>query len=316
MPNSGPPTACGRLARGLVVLVATALLLASGACAAPRTASAGADHDGRLVVVATFTVLADLVAVVGGDRVRVESVTDPGAEVHGYEPSPDDLRRAAEADLLVANGLGLEAWLERLLAPLDLPRLVLGDAVDPLPVDPADPSGPVNPHVWMSPSGGQAYVRSVADALADLDPANAGHYRERAEAYADRLADLRADLRRRLATIPAERRVLVTCEGAFGYLARDAGLDEAYLWPVNAERQGTPRQVARVVRTVRERRVPAVFCESTVPVTAQEQVARETGARFGGVLYVDSLSGPDGPVPTYLDLLRHDVAVVVEGLTR
>ena len=117
-----------------------------------------------------------------------------------------------------------------------------------------------------------------------------------------------------MAALPPDRRLLVTCEGAFSYLARDVGLREAYLWPVNAERQGTPRQAARVIDTVREAQVPAVFCEWTVPATAQQQVARETGARFAGELYVDSLTGPDGPAPTYLDLLRFDAALIARGL--
>lgn len=324
MPNFGSPKSLlVRLAAGAAVmlgLVACAVGSPVGtggrAAVAPAPAASAAASADRPVALATFTVLADLASVIGGAEVRVESLTDPGTEVHGYEPSPDDLRRASGADLVLANGLGLEGWLDGLLAPLDLPTVVLGETVDPLPIDPALPDGPVNPHAWMSLQGGQAYVHAVAEAFADLAPGHAGLFADRADAYAAQLDLLHADLAERLARIPPVRRVLVTCEGAFSYLARDAGLDEAYLWPVNAERQGTPRQVASVIDTVRERDVPAVFCESTVAPTAQHQVARETGARFGGVLYVDSLSGPDGPVPTYLDLLRHDVALVVDGLSR
>jgi manganese transport system substrate-binding protein len=298
------------------LLVAAAVVLATAACGAPGAVPAagdgGAATDSRPRVVATFTVLADMVAVVGGDDVVVSSVTKPGSEIHGYEPTPDDLRRAAGADLLVVNGLGLENWLERLVGPLGLPTAVLTDGIEPVPIAGSEA---VNPHAWMSPRVGRHYVARIARELAALDPARAEDYRTRAEAYAAELDALHADLVARLGALPEDRRVLVTCEGAFSYLARDAGLDEAYLWPVNAERQGTPRQVAGVVLTVRERRVPAVFCESTVPPTAQQQVAAETGARFGGTLYVDSLTGPDGPAPTYLDLLRHDVDVIVAGLT-
>lgn len=310
----------------LVALSAGALAVGQlAACAAPSpggTATPAVDArpgsaDAPLVVVATFTVLADVAAVVGGDDVVVTSVTGPGMNVHGYEPTPDDLRRAAAADLVVANGLGLETWLHDLIDPLGVPVVVVGDAIDPLPIrGRANETGGLahNPHAWMSPRAGQSYVRAVADALAAADPANADDYATRAADLVARLAELEQELVDAVAALPADRRVLVTCEGAFSYLARDVGLREAYLWSVNAERQGTPRQAARVIDTVREAKVPAVFCEWTVPPTAQQQVARETGARFAGELYVDSLTGPDGPVPTYLDLLRYDAALIAEGL--
>lgn len=307
------------LAVPLMVAVAAGL---AASCSSPdRRPVAAAEADGPaggpLVVVATFTVLADIVATVGGDDVDVSSVTGSGMNVHGYEPTPDDLRRAAGADLVVANGLGLETWLHDLVDPLGVPVVRVGEAVEPLPIrGSATETGGLahNPHAWMSPQAGQAYVGAVADALVRADPADADDYVARAEALVAELADLEQELAEAVAALPADRRVLVTCEGAFSYLARDVGLREAYLWPVNAERQGTPRQAARVIDTVRRRSVPAVFCEWTVPATAQRQVARETGARFAGELYVDALSGPDGPVPTYLDLLRHDAALIVDGL--
>ena len=312
-----------RPARALAPLLAClSLLLAS--CALPASADApqGAADDDRPLVLTTFTVLADMARVVAGDRLRVESLLDVGAEVHGYEPTPADLRRAADADLVLDNGRGLEAWSARFLADVDAPHVVVGEGVGPLPVarrtattGAGDPGGPVDPHAWMSPEGGVAYVTRMAEAFGELDPAGAAGYRARAAAYATQLRDLRGEMLKALATVPPAARVLVTCEGAFGYLARDAGLEEASLWRVNAEQQATPRAVADVVELVREREVPAVFCESTVSDRAQRQVAREAGTRLGGTLYVDSLSGPDGPVPTYLDLLRHDVDVLVAGLT-
>lgn len=280
----------------------------------PGEASSG----DRLRVVATFTVLADMVAQVGGPRVDVTSLTGAGMNVHGYEPSPDDLRRAAAADLLVANGLGLEAWLTALVEPIGIPTVVLTDGIVPLPItgSAVHTAGvPNNPHAWMSPRAGQHYVAAIADALSDHDPANAAEYAGRADAYSAQLAEVEVYLTERLSTLPPDRRVLVTCEGAFSYLAADLELDEAFLWPVNSERQGTPRQTAAVITAVRERSVPAVFCEWTVSATAQLQVARETGATYAGELYVDSLTGPDGPAPTYLDLLRYDADLIVDGLT-
>ena len=308
--------------RRLLVGATAAAVLAVSGCTQPVSALRGPGApdaaDDRLTVLATFTVLADMVRIVGGPDVHVTSLTGPGMNVHSYEPSPDDLRRAADADLMVANGLGLEAWLGALVEPLGIPTVILTDGIEPLPIvgSAAQVAGvPDNPHAWMSPRVGQHYVAAVAAALAAHDPANAEGYAARARAYAAELAEVEAELTERLSALPADRRVLVTCEGAFAYLAADVGLDEAFLWPVNSERQGTPRQAAAVITVVRERDVPAVFCESTVSATAQRQVARETGARFGGELYVDSLTGPDGPAPTYLDMLRYDANLIVAGLT-
>lgn len=291
---------------------------AAGPADPSATGAAPDPGNGSLVVVATFTVLADIVAQVGGSHVTTTSITGPGMNVHGYEPTPDDLRRAAAADLIVANGLGLEVWLHDLVDPLGVPTVVVGDRIDPLPVHgtAAELGGLVhNPHAWMSPRAGRAYVAAVADALGEVDPANAADYDASAAAYGERLGELEERLAEGLAALPSGARTLVTCEGAFSYLTRDTGLAEAYLWPVNAERQGTPRQVARVIDTVRARDVPAVFCEWTVSPTAQRQVARESGAVFAGELYVDSLTGPDGPVPTYLDLLAHDIDLILAGLS-
>ncbi len=309
----------GRPARPALAWTAAALgaVLALSACAGPPARAADATPDDpRPVVLTTFTVLADMARQVAGDHLRVESVTDVGVEIHGYEPTPDDLRRAADADLVLDNGLGLEAWFERFVARLDAPHVTASAGVRTIPVESGGSAGRPNPHAWMSPDAAVVYVENIADAFADLDPAHAADYRARAAAYTAELRAVRDDLVERLQRLHPDRRALVTCEGAFSYLARDVGLAEAYLWPVSSDDRGTPQQVARAITFVRERDVPAVFCESTVADTAQRQVARETGAAFGGVLYVDSLSLPDGPVPTYLDLLRHDATVIARALTR
>lgn len=315
MPNSRFRTTPLRGAALLAGAAALALGGCAGGGAGERAAAVPGPDDDRPVVLATFTVLADMARVVGGGHVRVESVTKVGAEIHGYEPTPDDLRRAQDADLVLDNGLGLEAWFDRFVERVDAPHVTLTDGIATLPIASGSAEGHANPHAWMSPDAAATYVANIERALTGLDPAHAADYRANAAAYTEQVTALGERLRDELAGLEPERRALVTCEGAFSYLARDAGLAEASLWPVNAERQGTPQQVARAIDLVRDRDVPAVFCESTVSPTAQEQVARETGARLGGVLYVDSLSEPDGPVPTYLDLLEHDVHVIIEGLT-
>lgn len=275
------------------------------------TASTAPDGSERPLVLTTFTVIADMVREVAGDRVEVRSVTRPGAEIHGYEPTPGDLREARGADLVFENGLGLEAWFAQFIADVDAPAITLSDGLERVLIAGTDET---NPHAWMSPLAGQHYVARISEALTVLDPDGADHYAERAADYAAALDAVAADLAATIDRVPAAERVLVSCEGAFSYLARDLGLDEAYLWPVNADQQATPRRVASVIDTVRERDVPAVFCESTVSADAMLQVAADTGARFGGTLYVDSLSESGGPVPSYLALLRHAADTIASGL--
>lgn len=302
-----------------ILAVATAALVALAAGCAPTGTSAGDDPrafddaaSDRPLVLTTFTVIADMVREVAGDRVEVRSITRVGAEIHGYEPTPGDLRQARGADLVIENGLGLEAWFAQFIADVNAPSVTLSDGLDPVPIAGTDEA---NPHAWMSPVAGQHYVEQIAAALAELDPAGADHYAERAADYSAELDAVAVDLAASIERVPPAERVLVSCEGAFSYLARDLGLDEAYLWPVNADQQATPQRVAAVIATVREREVPAVFCESTVSADAMLQVAADTGARFGGTLYVDSLSDPDGPVPSYLALLRHAAETIATGLT-
>ncbi len=270
--------------------------------------------DDELTVLTTFTVLQDIAQTVAGDHLRVESLTKPGTEIHGYEPTPGDLRRAAGADLILDNGLGLEAWFARFVEDLGVPHVVVTDGIETLPIAEDAYAGLDNPHAWMSPLNVQHYADNIAAALADLDPARADAYRANAASYKAQLQQVHDELLEDLAPVPAEQRVLVTCEGAFSYLARDAGLEEHYIWPVNAEQQATPQQIARTIGTVRARAVRAVFCESTVSDAPMRRVVEATSAEFGGVLYVDSLSEPGGAVPTYLDLIRHAAQTIAAGL--
>ncbi|QGP89155.1 metal ABC transporter substrate-binding protein [Gordonia sp. 135] len=279
----------------------------------------GCTLAGRLpdekVVLTTFTVLADIASNVAGDRLRVESITKPGAEIHGYEPTPGDVRRTATASLVVDNGLNLEAWFGQFVDGLDVKHVVASEGIDPIDIASDAYAGKPNPHAWMSPVNVGVYVDNLVDAFTDLDPEGAEIFAANGAAYKRQLQQVQTDLVAALDRLPPNERALVTCEGAFSYLARDAGLTERYIWPVNAEQQATPQQVAATIDFVRTNRVPAVFCESTVSDAAMQQVVGATDARFGGTLYVDSLSEADGPVPTYLDLIRHDARTIVSGLT-
>ncbi|GAB3188301.1 metal ABC transporter solute-binding protein, Zn/Mn family [Nesterenkonia suensis] len=300
--------------------------LALSACAADGSADPDAGgHDtgapeageDRPVVLATFTVLQDIAETVGGDRVDVRSITPLGAEIHEYDPTPGDVRDAAEADLILANGLGLEAWLDQFLAQSEAPTVTVTEDVDPLPVTrlPEHPDEssemPTNPHAWMSPRQGVTYVDGVEAALTELSPQDAEVFAENAEALRGELEDLDAAARERAAELDDVH--LVTCEGAFSYLTQDLDLGEHYLWPINADDEGTPQQIEAQIRYVREHEVPTVFCESTVNEAAQQQVAEDSGAQLGDPLYVDSLSAEDGPVPSYLDLLRHGLELILDG---
>lgn len=270
----------------------------------------------KLLVATTFTVIADMARNVAGDAATVVSVTKPGAEIHNYQPTPQDIVRTDKAGLLLWNGLGLELWFEKFLTELsDVPSTVVTTGITPIDINSGPYTGKPNPHAWMSPSDALIYVDNIAKAMSDVDPDNAETYQANAATYKTKISELTEPLKQQLQSIPESERWLVTSEGAFSYLARDLNLQELYLWPINADQQGTPLQVKNVIDTVNENKIRAVFSESTVSPKPAEQVARETGAHYGGILYVDSLSAEDGPVPTYLDLIRVTTETVVTGLS-
>jgi manganese/iron transport system substrate-binding protein len=269
----------------------------------------------KLKVATTFTVIADMAQNVAGEAAVVESITKPGAEIHNYQPTPGDILRAQDADLVLWNGLNLEIWFEQFFRNLqDVPSAVISEGVEPIGIGEGPYSGKPNPHAWMSPRAALTYVDNIRDALIAEDPDNRAVYERNAAAYKAEIEATVAPIRAALDAIPDERRWLVTSEGAFSYLARDFGLKELYLWPINADQQGTPQQVRKVIDAVRANDIPVIFSESTISPDPAQQVARETGIAYGGVLYVDSLSEPDGPVPTYLDLLRVTAETIAAGL--
>jgi manganese/iron transport system substrate-binding protein len=289
-----------------LLLAGLALFLAAG--------HAGAAE--KFKAVTTFTVIADIAQNVAGDAALVESITKPGAEIHNYQPTPGDLVRAQGADLILWNGLNLELWFERFFQNLhDVPSVVVSAGVEPMGIAEGPYSGKPNPHAWMSPEAAKLYTDNIAAAFAEHDPANAETYRANAAAYKAAIEATVAPIRAAIAAIPEARRWLATSEGAFSYLARDFGLRELYIWPINADQQGTPRQVRLVIDQVRANHVPAIFSESTISTDPARQIARETGIKYGGVLYVDSLTDAKGPVPTFLDMLRVTAGTIVEGLS-
>jgi manganese/iron transport system substrate-binding protein len=268
-------------------------------------------------VVTTFTVIQDIAQNVAGDAAIVESITKPGAEIHNYQPTPRDIVKAQSADLVIWNGMNLERWFEKFFNNVeDVPSFVVSEGIEPMSIGDGPYTGKPNPHAWMSPANAVIYVDNIRKALVKHDPDNAETYNANAAAYTAKIKAMDAPLRNRLDAIPNEQRYLVTSEGAFSYLARDYGMSELYLWPINADQMGTPRQVRHVIDEVRKNKVPVVFSESTVSDKPARQVAKETGARYGGVLYVDSLSEAGGPVPSFLDLLQVTVATIAKGFAK
>lgn len=294
-------------------LVGAAMVALVAVC----TTAGAADAPKKFKAVTTFTVIADMAKNVAGDAAIVESIAKPGAEIHGYQPTPRDILRSQDAQLIFWNGLGLELWFEKFFQHLKgVPSVIVSKGVEPMGIAEGPYSGKPNPHAWMSPSAAMIYVDNIRDAFVEHDPSKAEVYKANADAYKKKIEATVAPIRAALKQIPEEKRWLVSSEGAFSYLTRDFGLKELYLWPINADQQGTPQQVRKVIDAVKLHNIPAIFSESTISPKPAQQVANETGAKYGGVLYVDSLSDPDGPVPTYLDLLRVTAETIARGLAQ
>ncbi|WP_283164128.1 metal ABC transporter substrate-binding protein [Brenneria tiliae] len=275
---------------------------------------ASANAAEKLKVVTTFTIIQDIAQNIAGDAATVESITKPGAEIHDYQPTPLDIVKAQSAQLILWNGMNLERWFERFFDNVkDVPAVVVTEGITPLSIREGAYNGNPNPHAWMSPSNALVYIENIRAGLVKYDPANAETYNRNAKAYAEKIKAIDSPLRERLSRIPDQQRWLVTSEGAFSYLAQDYQFKEVYLWPINADEQGSPQQVRKVIDTVRKEKIPVVFSESTISDKPAKQVSKETGAKYGGVLYVDSLSSENGPVPTYIDLLKVTVETIAKG---
>ncbi len=276
-----------------------------------------ATGEEKIIALSTFTIIADMVSVVGGDRVDSVSLTKPGVEIHGYEPTPGDLIRASKAAVLFENGMNLELWTAKLRTSLpDVPVVRVSDGVEVVYIADGSYKGKPNPHAWMSPRQGLTYVENIRKALTEISPEDAAYFQTNADTYTKEIMTLDQSLKTALTVLPEEHRYLVTCEGAFAYLTNDYRLKEIYLWAINDESGGSPQHVAKVIDLVKANKIPAVFCESTVNSGIQEEVSLASGAKLGGVLYVDSLSGPEGPASTYLTQLSHTVETIISGLTQ
>ncbi len=266
------------------------------------------------VILASFTVLADIIENVAKDEFVVKSITKPGVEVHGYQPTPSDLIKASEAFVFIDNGFGFELWAEKFVSNLQIKRVTISNRLEPIFISEDFYKGKPNPHAWISPKRGMIYVDVIVDSLSELKPSEAESFKNNGQIYKNKIAKIDKDFSLFINNLENNNRYLVTCEGAFSYLTNDYGLKEAYLWPVNAESQITPKRMARTISLVKNKNIPSVFCESTVSNESQIVVASETGAKFGGNLFVDSLSQDNKSANTYLKMLQHNLTLIKKGL--
>lgn len=266
------------------------------------------------VILASFTVLADIIENVAKDEFVVKSITKPGVEVHGYQPTPSDLIKASKAFVFIDNGFGFELWAEKFVSNLQIKRVTISNRLEPIFISEDFYKGKPNPHAWISPKRGMIYVDVIVDSLSELKPSEAESFKNNGQIYKNKIAKIDKDFSLFINNLEKNNRYLVTCEGAFSYLTNDYGLKEAYLWPVNAESQITPKRMARTISLVKNKNIPSVFCESTVSNESQMVVASETGANFGGDLFVDSLSQDNKIANTYLKMLQHNLTLIKKGL--
>ena len=269
----------------------------------------------KIKIVTTFTIIADITKNITGDAAEVLSITKPGAEIHGYQPTPKDIVKAYDADLILWNGMNLEMWFEQFFSNLnETTSITVSEGIDAINISEGDYQGLPNPHAWMGLNEALIYVDNIVNALSYYDKKNSELYFQNAAKYKEKIISTIEPLKESILQIPEKQRWLVTCEGAFSYLARDLSLKELFIWPMNADEVGTPKQIKKVIDRINENEIPIIFCESTVNQAPAKQIAKETGAKFGGILYVDSLSDKNGPVPTYLDLLKSTYNTVEKGL--
>lgn len=279
----------------------------------------------KLRAVATFSILADLVAQVGGDHVAVTSLVQPDADAHGYTPAPSDARTLADARLVVVNGFGLEGWIDRLIKASGTKAPVVVASAGVKPIEAEDDghghggSGHAHghhddPHAWQSIANARIYVGNIRDALVRIDPDHAAAYADNAKAYLATLDALDAEVRTGIAAIPKAQRRIITTHDAFGYFTAAYGLTFIAPQGVSTDSEASPRDVARIIRQIRQEKIPAVFLENISDPRLMQQIARESGAVVGGKVFSDALSGPDGPAPTYVAMMRHNLAAFTTAL--
>jgi len=278
--------------------------------------SGAASAAGKVKAVASFSILGDMVAQVGGDRVEVLTLVGPNGDAHVFSPTPADAKALASADGFFVNGLGFEGWIERLKksSGFDGEEVVASKGVKPLRME-GEHGETIDPHAWQDLANGKIYVANIRDALIAADPDGKSVYEANAAKYLDAIAEEERAVRAALDALPATRRKIITSHDAFGYFGAAYGLEIIAPQGVSTDSEASARDVAEIIRQIRQAKVPAVFIETITDPRLLDQIARETGAKVGGALYSDALSEPDGPAPTYLDMFRHNVEAITKALS-
>jgi zinc/manganese transport system substrate-binding protein len=293
-------------------------LLAGAAALAAGQAKAENARQGKIKAVASFSILGDLVRNVGGDRVEVENLVGPNGDVHVYSPTPGDARKLAAANVVFVNGLGLEGWMTRLVAASNAKSpVVVSKGITPRRMEEEEKSGrriAIDPHAWQSVDDAKIYVANIRDGLIAVDPAGKATYGANADAYLVKLDELENEVRTAIASIPADRRKIITTHDAFGYFGAAYGM--AFIAPegVSTEAEPSAKDVATIIIQIKKQKIPAVFLENISDPRLMDQIAHETGAAIGGTLYSDALSEPGGPAATYIEMMRHNIRQFTKAL--
>jgi zinc/manganese transport system substrate-binding protein len=282
--------------------------------------SAGAHAADKVKAVAWFSILGDMVKEVGGDRVEVTTLVGPDGDAHVYEPTPADARNLAASNILFVNGLGFEGWMDRLEKSSGFkgPVVVASKGVTPrhmLEEEGGKQEEITDPHAWQSLANGKIYVANIRDGLIAADPDGKAVYEANAANYLDAIAKEEAAVKETLGRLPPDRRRIITSHDAFGYFGAAYGIEVIAPEGVSTESEASAKDVAKIIRQIKAEHIPAVFMENITDHRLLDQIARETGAKIGGTLYTDALSGPGGEAPTYLDMFRHNVGTLSQALS-
>lgn len=278
---------------------------------------ATAQSQDRLPVVATFSIVGDLVRHVGGDRVEVATLVGPNGDAHVYSPTPADGRRLAEAKVIFTNGLKFEGWIDRLLksSGTKAEKVEVSQGVKPLKSEDDHGHGGFDPHAWQNIGNAKIYVVNIRDALIAADPAGTAAYEANASSYLEQLAALEGEVRGLVAKIPAERRRIISSHDAFRYFEDAYGIDFVAPQGVSTEAEASARDVARIIQQIKREKIGAVFVENVSDARLMQRIAKETGAKIGERVYSDALSEPAGPAGTYIDMMRHNIRAFSAALS-
>jgi zinc/manganese transport system substrate-binding protein len=295
------------------------LLQAGLALALVLGLAGGAEAAGKVKAVASFSILADMVKQVGGDRVEVITLVGPDGDAHVYEPTPADAKNLAGANILFTNGLGFEGWMDRLEKSSGFKGKVVVASTGVKPRTMVEEEGGkketiTDPHAWQSLANGKLYVANIRDGLIAVDPDGKATYEANANTYLDAIAKEETDVKAALAALPRERRKIITSHDAFGYFGAAYGLEVIAPEGVSTESEASAQDVAKIIRQIKAEKIPAVFMENITDHRLLDQIASETNAKVGGTLYTDALSLPDGPAGTYLDMFRNNIETLTAAL--